>query len=404
MFWIGAMLAATGDSIEHVISYWMIFQKFQSPALNGFAIFSHWVPFLLFSMWSGALADRFDPRRLMQIGMFLFMCASIGWGVLFLTGEIQEWHAMVLLSVHGMAGVINSPSQQLLVHDIVGPAQLQSGVRLVSTSRTLGQIGGGAVGGLLMTLLGPEYGILFNAVMYLPQMIWLARAPYGPKFRAQVEGVPRRASAPMRSFRDVAATLREIARNRTIVSMICLAGGTSLFVGNAYQSQMPGFAHDLGHGDAGMHYSMLVTAHAIGALVAAFLLESRGMTLVRPRIAIALAMLWCFTIAGFAMSESYVLSIALLFAAGLIDLTFGSMAQSLAQLEAPTHLRGRVIGLYNMFGQGLRAVSGATVGAGGELIGIHWSLAGAALLLLAAMTALMAFAMRPEPSRVVSGE
>jgi MFS family permease len=241
--------------------------------------------------------------------------------------------------------------------------------------------------------------------MYLPQMIWLMRAPYGPKYRAQAEGVPRqRAGAPMRGFRDVVATLREIAQNRTIVSMICLAGGTSLFVGNAYQSQMPGFAHDLGHGDAGMHYSMLVTAHAIGALAAAFLLEARGMALVRPRIAIALAMLWCFIIAGFALSESYLLSITLLFAAGLVDLTFGSMAQSLAQLEAPAHLRGRVIGLYNMFGQGLRAISGATVGAGGELFGIHAALAAAALLLLAAMTALMAFAMRPEPSRVATGE
>jgi hypothetical protein len=220
-----------------------------------------------------------------------------------------------------------------------------------------------------------------------------------------MEGVPRqRAGAPMRGFRDVMATLREIAQNRTIVSMICLAGGTSLFVGNAYQSQMPGFAHDLGHGDAGMHYSMLVTAHALGALAAAFLLEARGMTLVRPRIAIALAMLWCLIIAGFALSESYVLSITLLFAAGLVDLTFGSMAQSLAQLEAPAHLRGRVIGLYNMFGQGLRAISGATVGAGGELFGIHSALAGAALLLLAAMTALMAFAMRPEPGRAATGE
>jgi MFS family permease len=404
MFWTGAMLAATGDSIEHVISYWMIFQKFHSPALNGFAIFSHWVPFLLFSMWSGALADRFDPRRLMQIGMFLFMCASIGWGVLFLTGELQEWHAMVLLSVHGMAGVINSPSQQLMVHDIVGPAQLQSGVRLVATSRTLGQIGGGAVGGLLMTLVGPEYGILFNAVMYLFQITWLIRAPYGPKFRAKAEGVARRTTPPMRSFRDVLATMREIAQNRTIVSMICLAGGTSLFVGNAYQSQMPAFAHDLGHGDAGMEYSMLVTAHALGALTAAFLLESRGMMLVRPRIAIGLAMAWCLTIVGFALSESYFLSIVLLFAAGLIDLTFGSMAQSVAQLEAPAHLRGRVIGLYNMFGQGLRAISGATVGAGGELIGVHWALAGSALLLLAAMSVLFAFAVRPAPARAAPGE
>jgi len=117
-----------------------------------------------------------------------------------------------------------------------------------------------------------------------------------------------------------------------------------------------------------------------------------------------LAMVWCFVMGAFALSESYALSIALLFAAGLIDLTFGSMAQSLAQLEAPAHLRGRVVGLYNMFGQGLRAISGATVGAGGELIGVHWSLALSAMALLAVTFALLAFSVRAATERAVPGE
>ena len=149
---------------------------------------------------------------------------------------------------------------------------------------------------------------------------------------------------------------------------------------------------------------MLIAAQASGALVAAILLESRGLMLARPRFAIMLAMIWCFAIGGFAMSESYPLSIALLFVAGLVNLTFGSMSQSLVQLEAAAHLRGRVVGLYNMFGQGLRAISGATVGAGGELIGIHWALAGSALLLLAAMSVLFAFAMRAAPAATAPGE
>src|SRR5262249_32739780 len=73
----GSMLAMTADSIEHVISYWMIFQKFHSPALGGYAVLSHWLPFLLFSIYSGSLADRFDPRRIIQVGMVLFMLCSL---------------------------------------------------------------------------------------------------------------------------------------------------------------------------------------------------------------------------------------------------------------------------------------------------------------------------------------
>src|SRR3979490_3299467 len=79
------VLAMMADNIEHVISYWMVFQKFHSPALAGFAIVSHWLPFLLFSVASGALADRFDPRRIIQIGMALFIIASLTWSSFFFT-------------------------------------------------------------------------------------------------------------------------------------------------------------------------------------------------------------------------------------------------------------------------------------------------------------------------------
>src|SRR5436190_19682692 len=80
-YFFGAATAMMADSIEHVISYWIMFEKFRSPALAGFAVISHWVPFILFSLWSGALADRYDPRRIIQIGMGLFMAVSLGWGV-----------------------------------------------------------------------------------------------------------------------------------------------------------------------------------------------------------------------------------------------------------------------------------------------------------------------------------
>src|SRR4029078_2631421 len=83
-FFLTSAIAMMADSVEHVISYWMMFQKFHSPALGGFAVLSHRLPFLFFSVYSGALADRYDPRRMIQIGMLLFMTASLGWGLLFL--------------------------------------------------------------------------------------------------------------------------------------------------------------------------------------------------------------------------------------------------------------------------------------------------------------------------------
>ena len=373
------VLAMMADNIEHVISYWVVFQKFQSPALAGFAVVSHWLPFLLFSVAAGALADRLDPRRIIQCGMMLFIIASLGWGYFFITDTLQMWHAMVLLVIHGCAGVLWQSPSQLLLYDIVGPAALPSAVRLNATARYLGVLVGPAAGGAIMLALGPSLGILVNTVFYLPLVIWLVNAPYGPRFRKGA-AAPRRA---VRGLADIVETLRDIAGHHVIVSMVLLGGCASFFVGNAYNAQMPGFALDLGHGDPGVAYSLLLAADAAGALLAGVLLESRALLAAKPRTAIVLAVLWCCALMGFALSNVYPLALALLFTAGFFELAFNAMAQTLVQLNAPTEIRGRVIGLYNMASLGLRAFSGVTVGLIGSLIGVHWSLALSALVMLA---------------------
>ena len=70
-----------GDNIEHVISYWLLFQKFHSPVLGGFAVISHWTPFLFFAVYFGALADRHDCRRVIQASQFLYAMVSLTWAI-----------------------------------------------------------------------------------------------------------------------------------------------------------------------------------------------------------------------------------------------------------------------------------------------------------------------------------
>lgn len=103
------MLTMMGDNIEHVISYWVVFKKFHSPALAGFAVLSHRLSFLLFSVAAGGLADRYDPRRIIQCGVLLFIVASTGWGIFFITDTLTMSDAMLLLVIHGRAKWQASP-------------------------------------------------------------------------------------------------------------------------------------------------------------------------------------------------------------------------------------------------------------------------------------------------------
>lgn len=374
------------DNIEHVISYWVVFQKFHSPALGGFAVLSHWLPFLLFSVASGALAERFDPRRVIQAGMGLFILASLAWGYFFITDSLQMWQAMVILVIHGCAGVLWQTPNQMLIYDIVGPQDLASAVRLNAMARYLGILVGPAVGGVILLALGPAHGIMLNTIFYLPLVLWLVKAPYGPRFRKGTPP-PRRA---VRGLADIVNTIRDVRQHTVIVSMTVLAGAASFFVGNAYSSQMPGFAAELGHGDPGVSYSMLLAADAAGGLLAGLALEGRNMMPPRPPTAIILALLWCVALSVFALSHSYALALCFLLAAGFLELSFNAMAQSLVQINAPPDMRGRVIGLFNMASLGLRAFSGISVGLLGSLIGIHWSLALSALAAMIVAGALLA--------------
>jgi MFS family permease len=378
IYFFGATAGMMADNIEHVISYWVIFQKFHSPALGGFAVISHWVPYLFFAAFSGALADRFDIRRLIQVGMLMLFGVSVCWGVMFLTDSVTMWKAMLLLVVHGLAGVFWLPAAQVLIHQIVRADQLPSAVRLVATGRYLGFLVGPAVGGGLLLVLGPAYGILVNALIYLPLFVWLVNAPYG---RAAANWAPP--PQALKGFADIWRTMKIVAQNRILLSMTILVGAASFFVGNAYQPQIPGFARDLGHGRADFAYSALLAADAAGGLVGGLLLESGALLAPRARTAFILAMIWCAALVGFARATIYALAISLLFVAGFMELAFNSMAQALVQMNAPGEIRGRVIGVFSMSSMGMRTFSGLSVGLLGASVGIHNSLALSAAALFA---------------------
>jgi len=167
VFLVTFTLTMMADNVEHVMSYWVAFRKFNSPALGGFAVVSHWVPYLAFSVPVGALNDRYDSRRLIQIGATMFMGVSLGWGYFFVTNTLEMWHAMVLLVMHGCAGVFWMISSQVLLYDIVGPDHLASAVRLNASARYLGMVAGPGVGSVIMRTVGPTYGMFVNAALYL---------------------------------------------------------------------------------------------------------------------------------------------------------------------------------------------------------------------------------------------
>ena len=179
--------------------------------------------------------------------------------------------------------------------------------------------------------------------------------------------------------------------------MIVLGGTTSFLVGNAFQAQMPEYAHHLGADEAGAWYSVLLAANAVGAIIGAVLLESVAFVALSARAAITCALVWGVLMAVFPAAQSYPAAVAVLVLAGIFNVAFTSMAQTIVQLLAPPHLRGSMVGLFNTSMLGLRAGSGLTVGVLGAVIGVQWSLSFSSAAVVLVALGLLAVEARGRP-------
>ena len=367
---ITAGLSMMGDNIEHVITYWVLWEVFQSPWLVGFQVISHWLPFLLFSVLFGGLAEKYDCRRIIQIAQGLFAFVSLSWGLLFLTGTLEMWSACVLLVLHGCAGALWGPAEQLMLHDFAEPVELPSAVRLNATFKSLGVLAGPIVGSLLLLLLGPTWGIFANIVFYLPMTLLMLRTPFTGHSRS---GHVHRERI---SILDTPRVLRTVGSDKVLVGMIALAGLIAVCVGASLQVAMPNFAQVLGAGDeGGLGYGALLFANGVGGVVGGFLLEATGILKVDVRGAVIAAVLFGLTSLIVATTTSYPIALIALVIGGVANLAATAIGQALVQLRAPEDQRGRVVGVYSMIGSGMRTGNGITIGWLGALLGVSGAVA-----------------------------
>src|SRR3989442_10106107 len=151
-YWVTSWISSTGDGMENVIRNVLVVQLAgaAAPFWLGMMVFAHWVPFTLFSLYGGVLADRYDNRKVQIVAQVLLMAAAVGVAIATLAGIVTVWWLFGLLLLHGFAGAIGNPAQQTLIHAMVGPSKLLSAVSLNSTARQFSQVIGPAVAGFVV--------------------------------------------------------------------------------------------------------------------------------------------------------------------------------------------------------------------------------------------------------------
>jgi hypothetical protein len=138
-------------------------------------------------------------------------------------------------------------------------------------------------------------------------------------------------------------------------------------------------------------------------VIGGILLEATGSIKPNTKAAVVSTAVYGVTTLFFALTGSYLIALALLFLGGIANLASMSIGQTIVQLRAAPADRGRVVGLYGVSANGLRAGSGFTVGILGVAIGIHASLGFSAAALCIGTVAAGIYALRGRPGEALSG-
>jgi MFS family permease len=366
--------------MQRVAQDWLVLELTHgSGAALGIATGLQFLPQLLFSLWGGMLADRFAKRAILLTTQAIMGVLALILGVLALTGVVQVWQVYLLAFALGMVAVVDNPTRQIFVSEMVGPEGVANAVALNSATFNLARIAGPAVAGLVISVAGTPTAFLVNAASYLAVLIGLKLMrpgelrplPRAPRARGQL----REALGYVKARPDLWLTL--------VLVFFVATFGMNFQVTTALMSR------GVFHTGAGA-FGLASTAYAAGALIGALVAARRARPGMRLLVGTALSFGVAEMLTG--LMPSYWTFLASLVPTGLLILMFTTTANSATQLSTTPSVRGRVMGLYMLVFLGGAPLGSPLVGWAAEQFGARMSLVAGGLISLVAATG-VAFAL-----------
>ena len=163
----GALISSSGDFMQNVAQSWLVWDLTRSPFAIGVVAFFDSMPRLLVGAFGGAIADRFDRRRVLLITQTLAMIQAIIYWLAVWFEVIAFWHIVVLSFFLGIVNTINQTARQSLVNSLVPKDELLNAIGLQSSVFNLSKILGPSAGGVIIAFIGIADCFLVNALSFL---------------------------------------------------------------------------------------------------------------------------------------------------------------------------------------------------------------------------------------------
>jgi MFS family permease len=398
LYLAGQVLSQAGRWMQSVAQSWLVLQITGSPLQLGLISTLQFTPMLMFAVFSGAVADRFDKRRLLLFTQSVSAAQSLALAVLVWTGLVQYWHVAALALLLGLINTLDNPTRQSFVSELVRKEDVGNAVALSSAGFNSARIVGPAIAGVLIARLGIAPAILINGLSFLFVIGALAMVRAGKDARRV------RTTTMLEEVREGVSYALGAPRIRLALGVLFVV---SLFVFN-FNVYVPLLARDVLHQNAD-GFGFLMATVGVGAVSGALTLGAVGRARPALPLTFASAAVACAGILGTAAAREFWTAVAALFVTGFFAVVVTASCNTTLQLTAPDALRGRVMSLYTF-------VFGGTVPFGAFLVGFvseHWGvplaflvmgtagLVGTAALFVGWRLGRVELADQPGPARVV---
>jgi MFS family permease len=385
LFFTGQLVSLVGTWMQNVALAWFVVELTSSAVAVGVLAFCRFVPFTVFGLFAGVLADRLDLRRMVICTQSAAMLVSIALAALAFSGAAQVWHVYLLAVLGGTALVFDAPGRHALTYQMVGRDELPNAVALNASMFNASRVVGPAAAGVVIAAVGVAACFAINAVSFLAVLASLLLMRDRELF-AVVR--PDRPPTLVRGVREGLAYARRSPRVRTVLLITTVVST----VGFNFHVLVPVLASStLGAGS--IVFGILSATFGLGALTGALLSAALG----RASWTALLCGVGGFSLALLALApqRTVLACAALLYVTGACFTVWTANSQAILQLSAPDHLRGRVLSLYLFAFAGLAPLGGLLAGWLAEVGGTELAFAtgGTAGVVMA----LLAWRGRPAP-------
>lgn len=377
LFLTGQLVSMTGTWMQTVALGWLVLDLTGSGTAVGINLGLQFLPMLLFGMWGGLMADRYDKRRLLMVSQTAMGAMAITLFGLSVSGVITIGMIHAITFLAGCATALDNPARQSFVMEMVGSDEVPNAVSLNSAAFNASRIVGPAVAGALIATVGIPPSFLINGISYLAVVIAL--------LVMDPATLQQRAPAP-RSKRQVRDGLRYAWRKPRLRYTILMMGLVSTF-GINFSVVLPLMARYVF--DRGAEtFGLLTAAMAVGALVGALTNAARSKPTRRLLIGSAAAF-GVLVLAG-AAAPSLPVLVVLLVPIGAATITFIATANTTLQLTASDEMRGRVMALHGLVFLGSTPLGAPVIGWISETWGARAGMAvGGAIALAVSLLAML---------------